>query len=86
MPKIVMDEEKFLKKIQNVICARKEIKMDSDLKSDICTWDSLSAVCFMDFIEDETGVYYEDYKFMKNMETVRDLYNFYLKNLNEGGM
>lgn len=76
-----MTEEKFLRKIKNIICARKKLEMDDRLDDgEVCIWDSLSAVAFLDFVEEETGVYYEMAEEMKTAETVRDLWEFYLAN------
>lgn len=81
-----MDEKKFIKKIYNVVCARRELTMESDIRdNNNCIWDSLSAVCYLDFIEEETGVYYDNIpKKWRAAHTVRDLYNFYVMNLEKG--
>jgi len=74
-------EKKFLKMIEEVLETEEPLSLDSALE-DLECWDSLAELSLTSIVDDEFGIVI-GYKDLKKMRTIRDIFNFIIKNTKE---
>ena len=80
-----LTEEEFLEKMKKILCVRgRNISLDESLPPYQGAWDSLSAVEYLDMVEESIGTEVDvDLNDLTEAKTVRDLWNYYHKLVEE---
>lgn len=80
-----LTEKEFLERMKKILCVRgRNITLDESLPPYQGAWDSLSAVEYLDMVEESIGTEVDaNLNNLTEAKTIRDLWNYYHKLVEE---